>query len=282
MRPRRREWTSNIESSRGEAQNREAADPATHNSDPRSALGWILHPSVARNLGDSPSIADFATGTGLFLRSLSTSYPGARLDGYDISPAMFVSDNNVTLSVANAKEPLPAELHGVYDVVHIRYLIAGMEPDDWQLVLLNMLQLLKPGGAIQWEEPALSQVQHLRGGPSSTTATMTRMSLMFRSGVLQQRFSQGWSTLPAIMEKCGLRVETDVVSSDRVVDTRRALTENGLVALLGFARMLAAKQAPGAISTAQIQEMEGAAIREIESGCYVRYDVHTAIGFKPN
>ena len=84
------------------------------------------------------------------------------------------------------------------------------------------------------------------------------------------------------MEKCGLRVETDVVSSDRVVDTRRALTENGLVALLGFARMLAAKQAPGAISTAQIQEMEGAAIREIESGCYVRYDVHTAIGFKPN
>jgi hypothetical protein len=84
-----------------------------------------------------------------------------------------------------------------------------MEPDDWELVLRNMLQLLKPGGAIQWEEPAFSQVQLLRGEPSSMTATMTRLSLMFRSGPLQQRFSHGWSTLPAIMEKCGLRVEME-------------------------------------------------------------------------
>ena len=195
---------------------------------------------------------------------------------------MFLSDKNVTLSVANAKEPLPAELHGTYDVVQIRFLIAGMEPDDWELVLRNILPLLKPGGAIQWEEPALSQVQHLRGEPSSVTATMTRMSRTFRSGPLQQRFGHGWSTLPAIMEKCGLRVEMDIVSLDRVVETRRALTENGLVALLGFARMMTAKRAPGAMSTAQIEEMEGAAITEIESGCYVRYDVHTAVGFKPD
>lgn len=43
------------------------------------------------------------------------------------------------------------------------------------------------------------------------------------------------------MERCGLRVETDVVSSDRVIETRRALTEIGLVALLGYAHMMAAK-----------------------------------------
>jgi len=34
-----------------------------------------LNPSVARILGDSPSIADFATGTGLSLRLLSESLP---------------------------------------------------------------------------------------------------------------------------------------------------------------------------------------------------------------
>lgn len=194
---------------------------------------------------------------------------------------MFLASDKVTLSVANAKEPLPTELHGVYDVVHIRYLIAGMEPDEWEPVVRNMLQLLKPGGAIQWEEPALSLVQHLRGEPDSMTATMTKLSLMFRSGPLQQRFSHGWSTLPAIMEKCGMRVERDVVSSDRVVESRKALTENGLVALLAFARMMAAKQAPGAMSTEEIDEAEHAAKREMESGCYCRYDVHTAVGFKP-
>ncbi|KAL8728581.1 MAG: hypothetical protein Q9166_005314 [cf. Caloplaca sp. 2 TL-2023] len=195
---------------------------------------------------------------------------------------MFLHDKNVKLSVADAKTPVPSELYGIYDVVHIRYLIAGMEPDDWEPVLCNMLKLLKPGGAIQWEEPALSQVQHLRGQPNSTTATMTKLSLHFRSGPLQQRFSHGWSTLPAIMGKHGLRVETDIVSSDRVVETRRALTENGLVALLGFERMMAARQAPGAVSTTQIEEMERRAIIEIESGCYVRYDIHTVVGFKPD
>ncbi|KAL8817071.1 MAG: hypothetical protein Q9191_008217, partial [Dirinaria sp. TL-2023a] len=248
------------------------------------ALGWILHPSVANDLGDCPSIADIATGTGLFLRSLAEVYPRSRLDGYDISSAMFLPDpdNKAKFFTANVKEPLPAELHGVYDVVHIRFLVAGMEPDDWEPVLRNVLQLLKPGGAIQWIEPAFSDAQHLRGEPGSMTATMTRLSLMFRSGPVQHRFSQGWSTLPTIMKQCGLRVETDIVSSDRVVETRRALTENGLVALLGFARMMAAKNAPGAMSMEQIDETERAAIKEIESGCYLRYDVHTAIGFKPS
>lgn len=247
-----------------------------------SALGWILHPSVARNLKDSPSIADLATGTGLFLRTLSDSYPGARLDGYDISPAMFLPNENVKLSVANAKEPLPLELHGCYDVVHIRYIVAGMEPDDWEPVLRNVLKLLKPGGAIQWVEPNFSQSQYLRGEPGSVAATLNRLSLMFRCEPFHSRFSHGWSTLPSIMEKCGLRVETDLVSSDRVVETRTALTKNALVAMLGFARMNAAKKAPGASSMAEIEDSEVAANREIDLGCYVRYDVHTAVGFKPN
>ncbi|KAL8761306.1 MAG: hypothetical protein Q9184_002575 [Pyrenodesmia sp. 2 TL-2023] len=245
------------------------------------ALGWLLHPSITRALGDSPSIADFATGTGQFLRLLSKMYPGARLDGYDVSSAMFTPDEHINMTIANAKEPLPAELHGAYDVVHIRYLVAGMEPTDWEPVLRNMLQILKPGGAIQWVEPALSQCENLRGEPISTTTTMTRLSSMFRSGPVQQRFSHGWNTLPALMEKCGLRVETDLVSSDRIPGTRRALTENAMVAALGFARMMTDKQAPGAMSTEQIQEVEIAAIKDIDSGCYLRYNVHTAIGFKP-
>lgn len=194
---------------------------------------------------------------------------------------MFFAEKNVNLSVADVKDQVPAGLHGLYDVVHLRYLAAAMEPSDWEPVVRNMLQLLKPGGAIQWVEPAFSQVQHVRGRANSRTATMRKLQGMFQSGPLKERFSHGWSTLPEIMEKCGLRVETDVVSSDRVIETRRALTENGLVALLGFARMMATKQAPGAMSMAQIEETEDAAMKEIESGCYCRYDVHTAIGFKP-
>ncbi|KAL8800329.1 MAG: hypothetical protein Q9182_005256 [Xanthomendoza sp. 2 TL-2023] len=259
---------------------RASKTPVTDGLQSCSALGWILHPSITRRLGNRPSIADFATGTGLCLRLLSDFYPGARLDGYDISPEMFAADEKVNLSVANAKEPLPAELHGVYNVVHIRCLIVGMDPEEWEPVLRNMVQLLKPGGAIQWTEPALSQLRYIRGEPYSRTSTMNELLSMLRGGPLQQRCSHGWSTLPAIMEKCGLEVETDVVSSDRQAEAGRASTENHLKIPLSFLRMMAAKQAPGALSSTQIDEMEAEAIKEVESGSYVRYDLHTAIGFK--
>lgn len=62
---------------------------------------------------------------------------------------MFVPAENITMSIADAKERLPAELHGVYDVVNVRYLVAGMEPSDWEIVLRNVVQILKPGGAVQ-------------------------------------------------------------------------------------------------------------------------------------
>ncbi|KAI4211028.1 MAG: hypothetical protein LQ351_006148 [Letrouitia transgressa] len=248
------------------------------------ALGWMLHPSISQSLGKNPSIADFATGTGLFLRSLAKSYPDAHLDGYDISDAMFPSDcPNVNFTVANLKEPSPVSLHGLYDLIHVRWLTAAMNPEDWELCVQNLIPLLKPGGAIQWSEPDWTTMGHIRGEPDSRTTTMTDLSATFRSGALAPRLRHGWSTLPDIMRKTGLtRVETDLVSSDRDPEIRKPLTENGLIALLGYVRMMAAKGVPGAIPTAKINELEKMSKDEIKSGCYVRYDIHTAVGFKSN
>ena len=156
-----------------------------------------------------------------------------------------------------------------------------MEPNEWEPVLKNLLLALKPGGAIQWIEPAMSNVQHVRGRPESTTDTMTIMSWKFRPEVLQRRFENGWSTLPGLMKQIGLTVETDIVSSDRLPDGRRPLTENGLIALFAAAKRMSRAGTPGAMSEPKIQELEEKAWGDIESGCYVRYDVHTAVGFKP-
>ena len=160
MPSRHEKWTNNFRSSLGKGWRPDFANKydLTVTDHGCSALGWTLHPSIARNLGDSPNIADFATGTGEFLHLLAESCPRSRLDGFDISPAMFVSKGNVRFFIADVRDPPPTELHGVYHVVHLRYLVAGMEPDDWEPVLRNMLQLIKPGGAIQWVEPAFSQV----------------------------------------------------------------------------------------------------------------------------
>ena len=101
--------------------------------------------------------------------------------------------------------------------------------------------------------------------PGTTSARKTRLEDRNHDKI-ETRFS--WRTIAAAFqswleraagyhrETWALRVETDVVSSDRLVERRKALTENGFVALMAFARMMAAKKAPGALSTEELEEME--------------------------
>lgn len=190
--------------------------------------------------------------------------------------------SNVTLTLLNAKEAFPDSLHGTYDFIHVRYLIAGMQPEDWSVVLSNLLPALKPGGAIQWVEPAISKTEIVRSHASTKTTAMSTLSNMFKTAPgFQKRMEHGWSTLPDLMREAGLRVETDVVSADRLPESRKRYAENGLVALLATARKLAEAGIPGAMSSERIDELEKMALAEIEDGAYPTYTVHTAVGFKP-
>ncbi|KAF2231865.1 hypothetical protein EV356DRAFT_281196 [Viridothelium virens] len=176
--------------------------------------------------------------------------------------------------------PSPRNItHTAYSLLHIRSLAAGLEPLDCGPVLARLLTLLKPGGALQWVEPALDRYRHLRGESTSHSATLGRLSAAFFGGRLRERFApRGGGErdgLPWLMREAGCeRMETDVVSTDRVAEMRWAQTENGAVGLLGFVRMMAERGVPGAMTEQELRE-------EIESGCYGRYSVHTVIGFEP-
>ncbi|KAL9090327.1 MAG: hypothetical protein Q9165_005361 [Trypethelium subeluteriae] len=213
-----------------------------------TALGWLLHPSITSALPPFPHIADIATGTGIFLRTLAASHPTATLDSYDISPSMLPDPAqtplapNITLTTANAKHPFPTSLHSTYNLVHVHYLVAALDPADWAPVLAHLLALLKPGGAIQWVEPGLDRYHHhLRGEPSSHAATLTRLSAAFFGGRLRERVAPdaGWAVLLGLMREAGcVCVEQDVVSTDRVPELRRAVTENAAVVMLRFVGMM--------------------------------------------
>jgi trans-aconitate methyltransferase len=103
----------------------------------------------------TPRIADIGTGTAKFLLHLQPMYPDALLEGFDISSALYPPQcsipPNVSLAVLNMKQPYPEEVHGKYDLVHARTLIAAMLSDEWEPVVRNLVRLLKPGGFIQWE-----------------------------------------------------------------------------------------------------------------------------------
>ena len=216
---------------------------------------------------------------------LAPQYPEASLHGFDISTSLFhplhVRPATVKLETMDCKQPPPVSEQGKYDVVHARLLAAAMSPPDWGLTVRNLMLLLKPGGALQWEECNFAGVQHLRGRSDSTVYAARRIGRLFRDA-LHEKFSYGWSTLPTEMTKAGLiDVEEDIVSSDRATDTREALTSNGMSAMFGWARLMSKSNSPGALSTSELEVLELQAFEDIRSGCYVRFDIHVALGFKP-
>lgn len=180
----------------------------------------------------------------------------------------------------DVKAPPPLAERHRYDVVHVRLLTAAMTPLDWEIVVSNLLQLLKPGGALQWEECNFAGGRHLRGEANSTVSAARFMGSLFREQ-LKDRLSHGWNTLPRIMRTAGLvQVDEDIVSSDRLVETRGALTANGMLAVFDWAKLMSRRGASGSCSMDDLKSLEVQAEQDIRSGCYVRFDIHIVLGFR--
>lgn len=246
-------------------------------------IGYLIHPSAAATLPLNPHVADVGAGTGIFLRRLQAVCPGAVLDGYDISSALFPQSviSGMTMNILDVKEPVPEKLWGKYDLVHVRLLAAGMRPDEWAPAVMNVAKLLKPGGWLHWEECDFAGVKHLRGREGSHVETARRLGRAFRDGLLE-RFEHGWSTLPGDMRAAGLTsVIEDFVSSDRVPETRERMTANGMRAILAWMKAVAAKKALSGLPSEDLQKAETDAYEDIKSGCYVRFDIYVACGQMP-
>ncbi|ROW16720.1 hypothetical protein VPNG_01641 [Cytospora leucostoma] len=247
-------------------------------------IGYLVKPHIAATLPPNARVADIGTGTGHFLEVLQQSNPDAVLDGYDISTAMYPATTpaNINLKVLDIKQPVPEELHGKYNLVHARLLVAAILPDEWMAIVQNLAQLVKPGGWMQWEECDFISSKYLRGGQlgSSSAETLVKIAHMWREE-MRERFQCGWSTLPADMRAAGLiSVESDCVSSDRVPETRKAVGLNGMVAILYWLRKLAANGVPGSMTADEVELTEKRAREEIDSGAYVRFEIYVTSGQK--
>lgn len=93
------------------------------------STGFHLHPRIAATLSADAHIAEVATGTGIWLRSLaaasSQSSPSWKFTGFDLSPEQFPSEperKGVDFRVLDILRPPPQEEKGKYDVVHVRLL----------------------------------------------------------------------------------------------------------------------------------------------------------------
>ncbi|KAH7319071.1 hypothetical protein BKA65DRAFT_482595 [Rhexocercosporidium sp. MPI-PUGE-AT-0058] len=126
-----------------------------------------IHPSIPKDR--IVRIADIATGTGIWLQDLSTilsktpasSNAPRQYVGFDISHDFFPKEHSDDFSYVqhNVLRSFPDEHLGKYDLVHVRLLIAALKEDEIPIALENVLELLAPGGYIQWDEWDFPSIQ---------------------------------------------------------------------------------------------------------------------------
>ncbi|KAI2463722.1 hypothetical protein F4781DRAFT_415748 [Annulohypoxylon bovei var. microspora] len=160
----------------------------------QNTLGHILEPNIQTSIAGSKQlkVADLGCGNGIWLndldRELSSKGISAQLDGYDVNPINFPAPAFLPSSVTLKKldilaKPLPADMIGVYDIVHARALTSIVVNSDLTPVLSTALALLKPGGWIQWEESRADRYFVQPPSPEiSTTACDTIVHLLKAAG----------------------------------------------------------------------------------------------------
>ncbi|MCJ1386031.1 hypothetical protein MMC17_009156 [Xylographa soralifera] len=170
----------------------------------RDTNGYLIHPVVG-TANKSLKIADVATASGLWLCEFEKEASATHLlYGFDISPDSFIAaeqlPKNVQLKTVDASKPPPAELQGQFDVVHVRLLQSVIMNDDPEWVISHCMQLLRPGGYLQWEEfDPMAAALHKHDVKAQNLEKLVE--------ILQSRVPTSWiGNLPKHMEKQGMQV----------------------------------------------------------------------------
>ena len=149
----------------------------------RQELGFNLYPKIP--VPDGARIADVATGTCAWLLEVAEEHPEAHIDGFDISlaqaPPSVWMPWNTALHEWDIFNAPPEELHGKYDIVHIRLVGIVIRDSSPLPVLHNAVMLLKPGGWIQWDEVDLLDRIIMHPDPTVELPAIHRQDHMMRT-----------------------------------------------------------------------------------------------------
>ncbi|KAI7282792.1 hypothetical protein KC345_g3324 [Hortaea werneckii] len=258
------------------------------------STGFHLHPRIVATLPADARIAEVATGTGIWLRSLAASSQassGWKYTGFDLSAEQFPPQperKEVDFRVLDILKPPPEEEKGRYDVVHVRLLVCGLKGTDWQHAATNILALLKPGGWIQWHEGTFAELQFLQSTPLTPYPTASREMARYAIRTLNEQESKVLTAdvlgLPQTMAGAGFAdVERYLFSSDRagVEEMRHVATQVEIGAMIVLARYCARVHPDAGKSEKEVEGLVEKCQEEMRAGqWYCRWDMHVVTGRK--
>lgn len=219
---------------------------------------------------------------------LSTKGISAQLHGYDCTIVNFPQQAFLPASVKLAKldvlaKPLPEELVGVYDIVHIRAFSSIIFHCNTTPLLSTALAMLKPGGWIQWDEMGADYVIESPSPEIPKTACETIDRILKAGGDAHGIKRDFLGEIDRHLSENGFRDVHVHVDENRKRDYK-GWTEDHLMVWEDLVHYLPSKSdAPEAPCTKELwTQLFAGAVTETEQGVVMFYrDIITAIGRKP-
>ncbi|KAI1809975.1 UMTA methyltransferase family protein [Poronia punctata] len=240
--------------------------------------GFVIHPKIPVDKPDL-HVADVGAGTGAFLCDISETLPkSAKLYGLDISldalPPQGFLPSNVTLRTWDVRTPVPEDLVGLFDIVHIRFFIFVLLRDEVPGVMEKLVKLLKPGGYLQWVDSDNTSMRFEKMTPENSTENLVKLMQLLQSQ--STRLKPDWvPDLPKFFSDSGL-VDVDGVAQKTPPHHAFMMHESGLMM-----HDLIARKTQNSEMAAGLRQILPLAVEETRKGAYITTDRHTIIGRKP-
>ncbi|KAF2994735.1 hypothetical protein E8E14_001834 [Neopestalotiopsis sp. 37M] len=261
----------------------------------QGTIGPLLEKGIESQISGSQGlrIADLACGNGVWVTDLHSHLERAgikaQLEGFDINAAHFPDPAFLPESVSFKKldiltSPLPTELIGAFDIVHIRAFVSIIKNSEVGPVLSTALSLLKPGGFLQWEECRADRM--LVQAPSaeiSTEACDTIIKTVRMFGEAVGHKNDWVDVLGRHIEEHGFEDVREHSSNSRKQDLK-GFTENYLMVWEEIATYFPpkAKEPQAPMTRETWLDLYGRAVKETEQGVVVHQGkIVTAVGRKP-
>ncbi|KAJ5653364.1 hypothetical protein N7490_000367 [Penicillium lividum] len=262
----------------------------------QNTIGYLLEPTVEKSLLASSQplrIADLACGNGIWLTELHSHFAknniSAMLDGYDINPVNFPDAAYLPKSVSVKQldilaKTLPAELIGIYDVVHIRAFVSVITDGDLAPILSVASKLLKPSGFLQWEETRGDKWVVESPSPQVSKLACESIVKVFESGQKAQGINYEWvDVLDTRLGQFGFQ-DARIIYQEKRKQDYKGWTEDYLMVWEECAAFFPPKsQAPNATLTREVwADMFANSVKETEHGVAVHQGrVVTVVAQRP-
>ncbi|SPO04708.1 uncharacterized protein DNG_07393 [Cephalotrichum gorgonifer] len=246
--------------------------------------GILLEDRINDSLpsGTEITVGDLGCGNGVWLSDLNHRLSAAKpeatlqLHGFDINPLYFPAPQFLSKSITLKNldvlaRPLPADLQGTFDVVHVRAFSSIIRNGDVSPLLTSALDLLKPGGWLQWEETLVANFSATAPSPDvSKQACDTIIHILDAGGRANGLEFEFLNSLDEHFAGNGF-VDVEVRKIDKRASDLKAWTEDYLMVWEELAVMFPSrKQVPQSPMTKEgFQELFAKAVAETEAGVVV-------------